>query len=127
MLGLLSAGCRGHSTKLIPVSGNVTLSGTSLPMGAVTFIPEAGKGNDNRRAAKGTIDAQGRYNLTTGGEIGAAPGKYKVAVFLDTPGGATPPKGLLINPKYSDPNNTDLSVEVVESAPAGAYDLKLSP
>jgi len=72
-------GCGGEVKLegLVPVSGTVTLAGQPVEGASVAFKSE-GAG----RAAAGTTDASGRFQLTTlKANDGAAPGKYKVTVI----------------------------------------------
>lgn len=121
------AGCRDDSGvgKTVPVVGVVSVDNKPVPAGSVSFRPDKAKGNESRHEPAGDIDAQGRYKLYTAGKEGAPPGWYKVAVISAEPD-AYPPKKLYAPPKYGDIATSGLSVEVVEGAPPGAYDLKLS-
>ena len=58
---LTTLGC-GSKTSLdtVPVTGIVKLDGTAVEGATVTFVPGGGG-----KAASGTTDATGRYNLTT--------------------------------------------------------------
>jgi len=130
---LLGAGCSGSKgPKLVPVSGKVTLNNQPLPGGVVNFHPDSSKGNTGKHHAVGTIDSSGTYKLTTDGKEGAPPGHYKVTVATEVPPGANvkpgemPPKLPAISTKYKILEQTPLSIEVVESPAAGAYDLKVT-
>jgi hypothetical protein len=62
--------------KRYAVSGTVTYHGSPLEKGAISFVPEDGKGV----GATGTIE-NGAYTLSTGGNNdGAQAGKYKVTI-----------------------------------------------
>ncbi len=82
----LFVGC-GTSTgpKTVPVTGTVTLDGTPVAGAVVTFSPEAADG----RAATGTTDGSGRFELTTtvSGD-GAVPGSYFVGISKTSGGEA---------------------------------------
>jgi hypothetical protein len=125
-LGLLSLpGCGG--LKLVSVSGKVMLGDKPLTHGAVSFNPDASKGNTARVMCVGRINAQGHYELTTSGMRGADTGKgaprgwYKVTL-ITFPGDQPLP----VHSKYTDPDTTPLSVEVVANPAPGAYDFKVS-
>jgi hypothetical protein len=125
--GLLTlAGCGG--LKLVPVAGKVTVDAEPLKGGVVSFTPDGSKGNTARVTCVGRVNSQGRYELMTSGVRGAdtgkgaPPGWYKVTLITTLPG--EPP--LSVHSKYTDPDQTPLSVEVVADPPAGAYDLKLT-
>jgi hypothetical protein len=125
--GLLAlAGCGG--LKLVPVSGRVTLNDKPLNGGGVSFIPDASKGNNARVSCVGRITPQGRYELTTTAVKGSDSGKgapvgwYKVTLITTLPGSPE----ITVDRKYTDPDRTPWSVEVLADAPPGAYDLKLT-
>lgn len=90
-VALICSGCGGSSAKVagvVPVTGVVTFQGAPVQGASVTFYPDGPGG----RAAAGTTDAQGKYQLTTlNANDGATPGKYKVMVSkMETSGlGAT--------------------------------------
>jgi hypothetical protein len=122
---LAGAGCGG--LKLVPVSGKVTRDGQSLSGAAVSFVPDASKGNNVRVSCMGRIGADGRYELTSNGITrsetgkGAPPGWYKVTLVTTLPGAPE----ITVNPKYLDADKTPLSIEVVENPEPGRYDIKL--
>jgi len=95
----------------------------------ISFAPDVG--NPARVAPMGEINSSGQYQLSTGGQRGAPPGKYKACVQLD-PGAeesrlkSANRSGPGIPAKYRTPNTTTLVVEVIPQPAAGAYDLKLS-
>lgn len=127
--GLTGCGGSGNTLKLTPVTGKVTVDGKELPGAGVSFRADTTKGNDTQHIPTGTCNEVGEYELMTGGEKGAPAGWYKVAVFPPTPpstGGempaAVPPP---FDPKYLDPNASELSIEVKQGASPDAYDLKL--
>lgn len=115
--------------KFTPVSGKVTVNGMPLSTGAVTFQPDAGKGNTTPHIPIGSLDSAGNYKLMSATNEGAPPGWYKVTVSaqapIDSKNPYAPPKHL-INPKYSDASTSGLTVQVVENASPGAYDFQLN-
>src|SRR5262249_6826307 len=124
--GLLTlAGCGG--LKLVPVFGKVTQARQPLTGGALSFVPDASKGNHDSLSCMGRIGSDGRYELTTNGVTksetgkGAPPGWYKVMLLTTLPGAPD----ITVNPKYTDPTKTPLSIEVVNNPEPGRYDLKL--
>jgi hypothetical protein len=124
-----SFGCGGSTEKLTPVIGKVTVDGTPLATGSVTFHPDAQKGNSTPHIPVGMLDGQGNYKLFSATKEGAPLGWYKVTVSAQEPIDPKNPYALpkhLISPKFSDPNASGLEVEVVASQTAGAYDLKLA-
>ncbi len=143
---LLSAGALGCGQgsgvgKTYPVSGLLTLDGKPFTAETtmILFKPEAGRGNTSTFSAAGTVDGEGRYELTTGGKKGAPLGWYKVLVTAH--GGSAqhptqpakageshpqrPVAQSLLPAKYGLEGTSDLLVEVVESPVDGAYDLRL--
>jgi hypothetical protein len=125
--GVLS--CGTSAEKLTPVAGKVTVNGSPLTTGSVTFHPDAQKGNNTPHIPVGTLDAEGNYKLMSSTKEGAPLGWYKVTVTaqepIDPKNPYAPPKHM-INPKFSDAETSGLAVEVVEKPAAGAYDLKLA-
>jgi hypothetical protein len=130
-----AAGCSNdEQERLYPVSGKVVFDGQPLTIGAVSFRPDSSRGNTSQHVPTGHIDAEGNYKLTTTNRAGAPAGWYKVMVIaqnLGEDGGSTKsgaPAGprSLVPERYLDPQQTPLSVEVVQKPGAGAYDLNLS-
>jgi hypothetical protein len=127
-LAVLLAGC-GENLKTIPVCGKVRVSGKPLPLGSVSYLPDADKGNNARVTPSGSIDADGNYRLTSKGKPGAPTGWYKVVVRtviagMDPTESAKAPK---INSSYGSPATTPLSLEVTPDRAPDGYDLKLTP
>ena len=124
------AGCGGGAAPVptvgavLPVSGHVTLGGKPLPGGSVILRPDKGKGNDSTLTPSGDIQPDGSYTIKTIDKTGAPPGWYKVTVTggLPLPGAQT----VSVPQRYASEADTPLAVEVVENAPAGAYDFKLT-
>ena len=84
-----------------------------------------------------TIDENGYYYLFTVGKSAAPLGFYKITVAAyetdadiakraASPGEAGRKVQRLIDPKYENPTTTPLVIEVIENAPPGTYDLKLT-
>jgi hypothetical protein len=127
-----ASGCGSGGETFYPVTGTVQLAGAPLTVGAVSFRPDAARGNTSKHVPTGTIDAEGHFELYTVRRKGAPPGWYKVLVYADAntlqTGGIAihpmPPRWMM-HEKYIDEKTTDLSVEVVERPAAGAYDLQL--
>lgn len=83
VLFALAAGC--GSSKVVPVSGRITVNGKPLPNASVTFAPIGGKGNaEPGPSSAGKTDADGRYTLALVGQSGsgAVIGRHKVQVAL---------------------------------------------
>jgi hypothetical protein len=123
-------GCQGQKAdKLTAVSGTVRVDGAPLTSGAVTFMPDAEKGNRSPHIPIGNLDGNGHYELTSATKKGAPLGWYKVAITaqepIDPKNPYAPPK-YLIHPKFGDAATSGLAVEVRESAAAGAYDFQVT-
>ena len=105
----------------VNVSGTVTYNGQPLTTGNVVFVPVAA---EEGRSARGEIDAEGRFQLTTlkTGD-GALPGQYKVTVFRYHPGSGSS-EGMIapavgppaIPARYLDAKTTDLTATIGDSA-----------
>jgi hypothetical protein len=131
----LASGCASNAVPTLPVSGQVTLDGEPVTTEAtvVLFKPDQSRGNAGKLEPVGTVDAGGRYTLTTAGRRGAPAGWYKVIVAARA-GQIEHPKGRprrplaasLLPARYGSERTTPLVVEVVEQPAEGAYDLKLS-
>jgi hypothetical protein len=92
----------------------------------VSFAPDIDKNNTASVNPTGAVAADGTYKVSTDGKPGAPVGWYKVTVRTQTPGMNATTKPTHIDPKFSDPKRTPLSVEVVETPGPGAYDLKVT-
>jgi len=125
LLTATAAGCGSsdpNAIKAVPAGGTVTFKGSPLEVGTVGFLPEKG------RSASGTVK-DGRFVLSTYGENdGAIPGKHKVTVVATKQKAGSGKRGdegatvFLIPQKYSDPDTSELEVEV---PPSGSGDLKI--
>ncbi len=123
-------GCGGDKLDLVPVKGTVLLDGkpiTKIGQGGVSFFADASKGNQTQHIPTGAIDAEGNYELVTGGQNGAPLGTYKVLVnvFQNTPDEGPVTPRMLLHSKYYDLTKTDLAIEVVAKSSPGQYDLKV--
>jgi hypothetical protein len=123
------AGCAGPSETFYAVAGKVTVNGEPLKNGAVSFRPDATRGNKSLHHPTGVLDAQGSYEVFTVGRKGAPPGAYKVLVLSDQNQEKGPihplPPVWATHVKYTQESTTDLLVEVVAKPEPGAYDFKL--
>jgi hypothetical protein len=132
----LVVGLAGCSTseidraRLGTVVGRVLQKGTPVARGTVSFRPNAAKGNLSKFEPSSEIDSGGNYRLKTSGRDGAPLGWYRIILAcaepIDPKNPYAPPK-YLVNPKYATLETSDLAIEVVDGAPAGAYDLLVSP
>lgn len=107
----------------------MTVDGVPSEGAGVSFRPDAGKGNMVEWFPTGVADKEGRFTLTTTAKPGAPPGWYKVVVMPYSPppfgGDAKKAAPQAFNAKYSNPDTTDLRVEVKQDPAPGSYDLKL--
>lgn len=84
------AGC-GNAVNLVPVDGVVMLEGKPLSGATVAFVPLQGEHSGGQSLTK----EDGSFSLDTHGEMGVAPGEYRVIVSKfdpSTPKSATRPK-----------------------------------
>lgn len=109
---LACVGCGGAEST---VSGVVTLDGTPVDLGDVTFYPaQTGKG----QAASGDITSGGEYTIQAGQTGGLPAGEYLVRVVSrgePTPhpqGGPPTPGKSLLPPRYGDASTSGLRFEV---------------
>jgi hypothetical protein len=115
-LWLLGVGCQ-QSAVLTPVRGKVTYRGVALKNGIIVFTPDATRG-ERGPIARGTIQEDGTYMLTTADAPGASPGWYRITVAGST---AAAPRTLVPAPttqmpvlpeKYRDPEFSLLRCQV---------------
>src|SRR5437899_94773 len=100
---LLLAGCGRDAPPLTPVRGQVFYQGRALSQGLIVFTPDADRGGSGP-CAKGDIQADGSYRLTTEGQTGAAAGWHRITVAaVETPLGGTGRPRMLVPNRYSDP------------------------
>lgn len=120
-------GCGRSGPALVPVEGQVTYQGQPLKTGSLVFQPDAAKGNTSTLTPSGTLGPDGRYKLYTQERPGAPPGWYKVGVVAqEAPPNDPYAMRSLIPQRYGDPQTSGISIEVSASAPAGAYDIRLT-
>ena len=121
------AGCSSSTNprldKLVPVKGKVTVNGTPLPDGRVSFYLMDREPNTPFPVPEGKIEADGSYALETQGKSGSPLGKYRVAFDR----GDDRKAWRQVAPVYRDPKKSPLEIEVTENKPEGEYDLKLLP
>lgn len=128
---IVGCGEGSDAPKVVPVSGQVLLSGKPYGGAGVSFRPDAAKGNKSQFIPSGTANEEGEYELVTGDQKGAPVGWYKVVVFAPSPkptGGEMPQSGPPpYNAKFTDPGATPLSVEVKDEKEPEPIDLELTP
>jgi len=128
LLAILLSGCGPAATKLVPVSGKITIQGEPLPWGTITLIPDATKGNTSKLQPLGKV-TDGTYTLETDGKPGAPLGAYRVTVSAikpSTPEDGYKPPVWAASQDYLDQNKSGLTLTVVETPPPGAYDIALT-
>ena len=98
-------------------SGKVTLDGSVVPRGTVSYHPVAGG-----PVAYAAIDENGEYVVRTGREEGLPPGDYQVTVVANEPPavqqtaqGGPPPPGRAITPAWYRTKETSGLKVTVES------------
>jgi hypothetical protein len=129
---VLLAGCGGSPEKVYPVEGTVTLDGTPVVAGTVQFEPfEPGPKTGKKHSARGSIDAEGHYQLTTfeAGD-GAVLGHHHVTVIpMREWIREDRPSYVKVIPRdfsdeYGDPSTSGLEFEV--KAGENTFDIPLS-
>jgi len=125
-LGLVvTSGC-ADGIKRVPVAGTVTLDGRPFSGGVLHFYPDPAKGNTHRVDCLSPVRG-GKFTLLTtaikdsDSGTGAPIGWYKVYLYTDIPG-----VNVDIHPRFTDPEKTTVSVEVVENPAPDAYDIKFT-
>jgi hypothetical protein len=103
-------GCAEKGPDLTEVTGQVLVDGKPLTTGSVVTLPAQGRG------ARGTIDAEGNFSLSTSDlGVGANPGRHQVAVIAveesDNPSPEAPRRSL-IPQKYSSAETSGLFIDV---------------
>jgi hypothetical protein len=124
---LILAGCNSSGDprldKLVTVKGKVTVDGTPLPDGEVSFYLIDRDPNTPFPVPSGKIEADGSYTLATQGRRGAPLGKYRVVFDR----GDDRKSWSRVARIYLGPKKSPLEVEVTENKPEGGYDFKLLP
>jgi hypothetical protein len=124
----LSIGCNRTSLpELVPVTGRVVIDGKPAAEGAVVYRQQSSGAIE----ASGIIQSDGTYSLLQKERQGAQPGKYSVVVVVrrtpkNAAGEMTGLPEIVVNPKFTNPKTTPLSVEVKKDAPPGQYDLAVT-
>ena len=124
--------CHQSLPETVPVEGSVKFAGEPLSSGVVTFHPHEIAEGLPRRPAKGHLDAQGRFQLSTfrPGD-GAVPGTYRVTVhsYLNRPDklddAAVYEPQWRIPQRYGDPAASQLSAAVSAQEPSVEISLEL--
>ena len=115
--------------KRVHVEGVVSVDGMPLTRGTMSFRADESKGNSQKHEPYAAIGPDGRYKVITMGKDGCAPGWYKVLIESKEPpreDGVMGPLKTYVDPKYSDPRDPLIDVEVVENPISGQYDIKIT-
>ena len=132
-LSLLTlAGCGGSA--LCPVSGKVLVDGEPLTKGFVVYHPDDDRPISGEELPRAELDQEGAYQLQSGKNLGAPPGKYRVVIVAqdlstrapDARSAVHPEPQPLIDRKYFVLEQTPLRAEVKKEAAAGEYDFKVT-
>jgi len=117
LTALLLAGCGGGWGS---ASGSVTLDGTPLKDGIITFHPVGGG-----PTAYGIV-TDGAFTIATGQQSGLSTGKYKVTVSASSiPKEGTNETAKLLTPaKYSKADTTDLEATVNGGLNSYTFEMK---
>jgi hypothetical protein len=129
---VLLAGCGGNS--LCPVSGKVLVDDEPLTKGFVVYHPDDDRAISGEDLPRAELDKEGVYELRSGNQPGAPPGKYRVVIVAqdlstrapDARSAVHPEPAPLIHRKYFVLEQTPLRAEVKKEAAAGDYDFKVS-
>jgi hypothetical protein len=100
---LLALGCGGSPAGLPHVQGRVFYHGKPLTGGTVVFTPDPERGGSGPMAW-GTIEADGRYRLSTDGRNGASLGWHRITIAGD--------KADTLPASYRDPELSEQRFEV---------------
>lgn len=114
--GTALAGCSGNWGT---ASGTVTLDGSALKEGSITFHPE-GEGP----TAYGQV-SNGEFTVSTGQQAGLPVGKYKVTVVhMTVPESGSKEKAkYLTPPRYARPETSGLEADVKPGGNSFQYEL----
>jgi hypothetical protein len=119
---LVFMGC-GRESPLAQVKGTVLLNDEPLTTGSIMTLPSSGRGSN------GTIQKDGTFQLKTVGEgDGARIGTHKVAVVAyesQEKGPEAKTGKLLVPERYTNPETSDLTIEV-KAGEVNAPTLKLT-
>jgi hypothetical protein len=126
---VILAGCSG-GFRTVPVSGTVYgQDGKPLKGGGLSFVPDPNKGNTTKVSCLARIE-NGHYEVASFGvkgsdaSKGAPPGWYKVTLIPNLPGD-NDQVTIDVPAKFKQPDTTPWSIEVVDNAPPGQYDLHM--
>lgn len=119
LIAVAVAGCsRNDLPELAPVTGKVTLDGTPIKTGLISFVPDSARGTDGTPGI-GNIDESGAYRVTTLDADGAQVGFHKVRAYVLEGGVPAIPE------RYLDPETSGLAFEV-KANQENVFDVELT-
>src|SRR5204863_5466849 len=95
---LAVTGCESAAGPLAPVRGRVTYKGVPLRAGSIVFTPDAHRGNSGP-LARGEIQSDGTYVLSTDDGRGAVSGWHRVTIVAVEPAGTPAPGEVFAVPR----------------------------
>ena len=117
LLAIAASTSCGRSDRIAvhPVEGSVRFGGEPAVGALVVFHPLDASEDFQRLRPAGTVDADGRYVLSTyEPQDGAPPGQYRVTVVWAGPGTGERPGPDRFGGKYANPNASPLTAAVRE-------------
>jgi hypothetical protein len=117
---LALSGCGPGGEETVPVRGTVYFRGHPLAGGTIVFTPDLERGGRGPLAL-GEIHKDGTYTVMTEGRFGAVVGWHHVTI---APAKSDPPPDVALPRRYSDPEHSELSREIV-SGKANTFDFHL--
>ncbi|MCA8996320.1 MAG: hypothetical protein KDA80_05030, partial [Planctomycetaceae bacterium] len=108
----------GMPATLVPASGRVTWDGQPVTIGAVMTQHV----DDPFQSAIGAFDEEGRFELMTNGQPGAALGTHKVIVASYGPGMGTSP---LVPQEYLKAESSPLSITISSDPQKNVFELEV--
>ena len=119
---LCLCGCE-PARKLVPVTGQVTVSGKPASGAVIMFHPE----DETQAVASGVADTEGKFKLVSGGDSGLMIGRYKVTVIWPDPSKKPTEAQIMMGTADAGPDllkskyaldKTPLTTEITESTVA---------
>ena len=118
----LFGGCGDGRAKRVPISGVVTVDGTPLAFGSVTFLPESVQ-SEASRAGGGSLNENGEFKISSfTPNDGLMPGKYSVMILALEPISETSQRWHAPK-KYSSVETSGLTIDITEKTDNVAFDL----
>jgi hypothetical protein len=108
-LVLAATGCGSDADERVPVRGTVYYHEQPLAGGTIVFTPDPERGGRGPLAL-GEVGKDGGYTLFTDGRPGAVVGCHRVTI---APAKTDPPPETPLPRRYSDPEHSGLSREVL--------------